>query len=233
MSPTYAGYAGMEPEFTLASGRVISAGELIAEHALPLYHQAFPGLDESQVPAAWNAASDVERKGYCIQAFDALDQAAQQAAAVDDQRSLLATVAPRAELVLGDGLMDVVLQELRALTKPWQTLTEDQQETILERATQRVREVARLTVRELAARGTHHIVATLEQITIKKGAKAVLAIPAHLIDENLTESVQQQVILVLAGELKAADEIKQPQADLQQPGLPLGDSGVVHSDPED
>lgn len=233
MSPSYAGYAGMEPEFELAGGRIISAGELIAEHAVPLYHQAFPGLDASQVAAAWNGASDIERKGYCIQAFDALDAAARESAAVDDQRALLATVAPKAELVLGDGLMDVVVQELRALTKPWQNLTEDQQEQILERATERVREVAKRTVRELATRGTHHVVATLEQITIKKGAKVVLSIPANLVDEHLTESVQEQVILVLAGELAAADEIKQPPADLQQPGLDLGASGVVHSDPQD
>lgn len=228
------GYPGMEPEFTLADGRTISAGELIGEHAVPLYHQLNPGLDVSQLNQAWNALTDVERNGYCIQAFDKLDAAVEQSAQHDDQRALLANVAPRAELVLGDGIMDTVLQTLRRLRAPWTTLREDEQDELLEFATKNVRAVAKETVRQLATRGTHHIVATLDQVTIKKGAKLVLSINAHQVDEHLTEAVQQQVILVLAGALDEVEEIPQPAADPQQKGLQLDESNSAqHSDPED
>lgn len=228
------GYLGMEPAFTLADGRIISAGELIADHALPLYHELNPGLDASQLPAAWNALTDVERNGYCIQAFDKLDASVEDSANYDDRRALLAQVAPKAELVLGDGIMDAVLQTLRRLRAPWTTLREDEQDELLEFATERVRAVAKETVRQLATRGTHHIVATLDQVTIKKGAKLVLSIQSSQVDEHLTESVQQQVILVLAGALDEAEEIQQPAADPQQPGLQLDESnGAQHSDPED
>lgn len=229
---SYSGYPGMEPEFTLASGRVISAGELIAEHAVAKYHEANPGLDASQLPAGWNALSDIERKGYCIQAFDDLDAAAEQAAAADDQRRVGQVFVPRAERQLGNALLDISVQAMRQLPRPWVSLTEDQQDEILERVTAQTREAVKETVRLLATRGTHHIVATLEQVTIKKGAKAVLAIPANLVNEHLTESVQQSVILVLAGELDAADDIEQPQADPQQHALDI-DNSAQHSDSED
>jgi len=228
------GYPGMEPEFTLADGRTIPAGDLIGEHALPLYHKANPGLDQSQLQAAWNGLTNAERTGFCIQAFDKLDAASEQSAAYDAQRTLITDIAPKAELQLGDGILDVIVQAMQRLRAPWHMLREDEQDEILEFVTARVRGVAKDTVRTLAARGTHHIVATLDQITIKKGAKLVLSIQAAQIDEHLTESVQQQVILVLAPALDEAEAIEPPPADPQQKGLQLDASnGVQHSDPED
>lgn len=230
---SYMGYPGMEPEFTLANGRTIPAGELIAEHALAKYHEANPGLDESQLPAAWNALSDVERKGYCIQAFDDLDQAAEGAAAIDDHRKDQQVFVPKAERQLGNALLEIAVDAMRQLPRPWVPMTEDQQDDILERVTKQTREAVKETVRLLATRGTHHVVATLEQFTAKKGgAKAVLAVPAAMVNEYLIESVGVQVILVLAGELDAADDIEQPKADPQQHSLDIGNS-AQHSDPED
>lgn len=244
------GFPGMEAEFTLSDGRIISAGELIAEHALKVFHEANPGLDVSQLPLAWNALGDAERQGYCIQAFDQLDSQVQAGAADVDRINLEQVTAPKAEKQLGNALLDVIVEALRDLPRPWVSMTEDQQDEMLERVTKRTREAVKDTIRILATRGTHHVVATVEQITVKKGAKVVLTVPNKLVDEHLLESVGEPVILVLAGELAEADEIEKPAPQPDQPDL-LAAAGIAggeqlnggegqadnglanHSDPED
>lgn len=227
------GYPEMEAEFKLADGRLMSAGELIG-NALQLYHQEYPGLDESQLALAWNSLSDAERKGFCIRAFDDLDADLEAGAAAVDQHSLMKEIAPTVELKLGESILALVVESMRRLRAPWDSLREDEQDIILESITHRTKGVARATVRALATRGNHHLVATLDQVTIKKGAKLVLSIQSSQVNEHLTEAVQTEVMLVLAPALEEIDEIEQPRAALQQPPLPLDDgNGVVHSDPKD
>lgn len=234
------GFAGMGPEFNLRT-RVMGAGELIAEHAIPLYHADHPGLDASQLPLAWNALPDAARKGYCLRAFHNLEDAITAAAALDDQRSVTATLVPAVEARLGDSILDVIVENMKALPRPWQSMTADQQDAVLERATLRVRDAVKDTIRALSTRGHRHIVANLDQITVKKGAKATLSIASSLLDQDLLDAVGQPVMLVLAGDLSEADQIQQPPADPDQRDLlgqvggdsPAGDGVAIHSDPED
>lgn len=240
------GFSGMGPEFVLPT-RNIGAGELIAEHALPLFHEANPGLDKSQLPLAWNNQPDAVRKGFCIQAFNRLQDASYAAAALDEQQGIDSAIELTAEKRLGETLLEIIMEQLQDLPRPWVSMTADQQDAVLERATLRVRDGVKETIRALSSRGKHHVVCTLDQITIKKGAKAVLSIPASLLDEHLLDSVGEPVILVLAGSLQEAEGIQKPAPTDDQAQLLLGigggqldggdgepDNGMAqHSDPED
>jgi hypothetical protein len=247
--PLY-GYEGQPPTYTLEDGREIGAGDLVAE-AAKHYHNANPGLDESQVAMAWNNLEDARRRDWCESAVESMNVEIQRSAAQVDQANVLDAVAAPAAKQLGAALIDAALTEVKALARPWQQMTADQQDDVLERITRQVRDAVGDTIRMLSTKGAHHIVCELEQITIKKGAKAVLAIPKGELDQDLLDAVSQQVILVIGPELTEARDIPKPAPDPDQPDL-LGqahlgsgvggdggadgaedDGTVQHSDPQD
>ena len=237
-TPLY-GHEGQEPTYTLADGRELPAGELVAA-AAKRYHAANPGLDESQVAMAWNNLDDARRRDWCETTLEALNAEQSAAAKAVDQVNVLAHVAPTAEKHLGAALIDAALTEVKALARPWQQMTADQQDEVLERITHLARDAVGDTIRMLNTRGAAHVVCELEQVTVKKGAKAVLNIPKGAIGEDLLDAIGQQVILVVGPELSQAKEIPKPAADpdqadlLAQAHLGGGDDGTVqHSNPED
>ena len=249
--PLY-GYEGQQPEYTLANGNTMGAGDLV-EEAAKRYHQANPGLDASQVAMAWNNLEDARRRDWCEHTLEALNAEAEAASAATDAVNVMDAVGSSAEKQLGAALIDAALTEVKALARPWQQMTHDQQDDVLERITRQVRQAVGDTIRMLATKGAHHLVCELEQVTIKKGAKAVLVLPKGGFGEDLVDAVGQQVILVLGPELKAAGDIPKPPADEDQGDLlsqvgggsapNVSDDGngggepdtggVVHSDPED
>lgn len=236
--PLY-GYDGQEPEQRLADGRTVAAGD-VTEGAAALYHEANPGLDASQVGTAWNNLEDARRRDWCETWIERQNTAARNASAAVDTLNVLNTVGDKAAGGMAAELIDAALSEVRALQRPWQQMTEDQQDEVLERLTGRVRDAVGDAIRILATRGATGLVCELESITVKKGAKATLAIPKGELDEELLEAVGQQVILVV-GMPDLSKEIEKPKADPSQGDLlrqVQGDgttdgSGVVHSDPED
>lgn len=248
-APLY-GYEGQPPEYQLANGNTLGAGDLV-EQAAKRYHEANPGLDASQVSMAWNNLEDARRRDWCEDTLDKLNADAQAASQAADQVNVLDAVAPSAEKQLGAALIDAALTEVKALARPWQQMTADQQDEVLDRLHRQVRDAVGETIRLLSTRGAHHLVCELEQITVKKGAKAVLVIPKGAFGDDLLDAVGQQVILVVGPELKP--EVPRPQADPDQGDLlaqvgggsapNISDDGngggepdaggVVHSDPED
>lgn len=248
-TPLY-GYEGQQPEYTLANGGTLPAGDLV-EQATQRYHKANPGLDESQVAMAWNNLDDARRRDWCESTLEALNDEQADSAAAVDVVNVMDTVGDVAAKALGAELIDAALTEVKALARPWQQMTEDQQDDVLERITSRVREAVGDTIRLLATKGATHLVCELEQITVKKGAKAVLVIPKGAFGDDLLDAVGQQVILVVGPELKGAADIAKPKADPDQGDLlgqvgggsapniaddggePDAGPGVVHSDPED
>lgn len=246
-APLY-GYEGQPPEYQLANGNTLGAGDLVAQ-AAERYHQANPGLDTSQLAMAWNNLEDARRRDRCEDTLEALNAQAQAASAATDQVNVMDAVAAPAAKQLGAALIDAALTEVKALARPWQQMTADQQDEVLERITRQVREAVGDTIRLLSTRGAHSLVCELEQVTVKKGAKAVLVIPKGGIGEDLLDAVGQQVILVVGPELKP--EIAKPAPDPDQGDLLAqvhlgngvgGDGGpdgaaddgtVQHSDPQD
>ncbi len=237
-APLY-GHEGQPPEYTLTNGNTLPAGDLV-EQAAARYHQANAGLDASQLATAWNNLDDARRRDWIESTLEHLNTTARTAAEAADQANVMDAVAPSAEKQLGAALIDAALTEVKALARPWQQMTADQQDDVLERITRQVREAVGDTIRLLATRGATHLVCELEQITVKKGAKAVLVIPKGAFGDDLLDAVWQQVILVVGPELKSAGDIAKPAPDpdqgdlLSQVHLGNGDDGTVqHSDPED
>ena len=230
-APLY-GYEGQPPEYTLANGNTLPAGDLV-EQSAKRYHDANPGLDASQVALAWNNLDDARRRDWCSDTLEKLNAEAQAAGQAADVVNVMDTVGTVAEKQLGHALIDAALSEVKALARPWQQMTHDQQDEVLERITRQVREAVGDTIRLLATKGATHLVCELEQITVKKGAKAVLVIPKGAFGDDLLDAVGQQVILVVGPELKGAADIPKPQADDDQGDLLAQVGGVVHSDPED
>ena len=247
--PLY-GYEGQPPEYTLANGNTLGAGDLV-EQAAQRYHQANPGLDASQVPIAWNNLDDARRRDWCEDTVEHLNAQAQAAGAAADAVNVMDAVGGTAERELGAALIEAALTEVKALARPWQQMTADQQDEVIDRLHRQVRDAVGETVRLLSTKGAAHLVCELEQITVKKGAKAVLTIPQGGFGEDLVDAVGQHVILVLGHELKP--EVPRPQADPDQGDLltqvtggsapnisddgngsgEADTGGVVHSDPED
>lgn len=246
--PLY-GYEGQPPEYTLANGNTVGAGDLV-EQAAQRYHQANPGLDASQVAMAWNNLDDARRRDWCEDTVDHLNDQAQAAGAAADAANVMDTVGGTAERELGAALIDAALSEVKALARPWQQMTAHQQDEVIDRLHRQVRDAVGETIRLLSTKGAAHLVCELEQITVKKGAKAVLTIPKGGFGEDLVDAVGQQVILVLGPELKP--DVPRPQAEPDQGDLltqvtgsapNISDDGngggepdaggVVHSDPED
>lgn len=248
-APLY-GYEGQPPEYQLASGNTLGAGDLV-EQAAARYHQANPGLDASQVAMAWNNLEDARRRDWCEDTLEALNAEAEAASKAADVVNVLDSVGGSAEKQLGAALIDAALTEVKALARPWQQMTADQQDDVLERITRQVREAVGETIRLLSTRGAHHLVCELEQITVKKGAKAVLVIPKGAFGDDLLDAVGQQVILVVGPELKPEIAKPAPEPDqgdllaqvgggsapnISDDGNGGGETdtgGVVHSDPED
>ena len=246
--PLY-GHEGQPPEYTLANGNTLPAGELV-ERAATAFHQAHPGLDASQVAMAWNDLADHERRSYCTDALEAANLASEAAGEAADVANVMDTVGTTAAKHLGAALIDAALTEVKALARPWQQMTEDQQDDVLERITSQVRDAVGETIRMLATRGAAHVVCELEQITVKKDAKAVLSIPRAGIGDDLLDAVGLSVILVVGPELTEARDIPKPKPDPDQADLlgqahlgsgVGGDGGpdgaqdpgtVQHSDPE-
>lgn len=248
-TPLY-GYEGQQPEYTLANGGTLPAGDLV-ELASQRFHKSHPGLDASQVAMAWNNLEDEDRRSWCQGTLAQVNTEQADSAAAVDAVNVMDTVGATAAKHLGAALIDAALTEVKALARPWQQMTETQQDDVLERITSQVRDAVGETIRMLATKGATHLVCELEQITVKKGAKAVLVIPKGAFGDDLLDAVGQQVILVVGPELDAAGDIPKPRPDPDQADLlaqvgggsapniaddggePDAGAGVVHSDPED
>lgn len=225
------GYTGQPPEYLLPNGNTLAAGDLV-ERAAARFHGAHPGLDASQVGAAWNDLPESDRQAWCLEELRAIDSASKAASESVDLANTLATVGKSAAKMLGADLIDAALSEVKALQRPWQQMTETQQDEVLERLTSRVRAAVGDTIRMLATRGAANITCELESISIKKGAKATLVVPKGELDQDLLDAVGQTVLLVIGSPMDEAKGIPQPAADPTQRDL-LGDAGAVHSDPEE
>jgi hypothetical protein len=137
-------------------------------------------------------------------------------------------------------LVSALLDEVKSLPKPWQQLSESQQDAVIDRLRRRTGEAIDQCVRAIAADGRDTCVAELEQLTSKDGIKAVLKLSAH--DENryaLLDAVGKQVLVVvgdskhfLAGEMPRAEPTQMPLAGVDtQPDASANDTPVADNCP--
>jgi hypothetical protein len=249
-APALMGYTGQQQEVTLADGRTIHAGDLV-EAAVDAYHAAHPGLDASQVPLAWNAMTEEDRRAWCASALEMMNATAEANAAATDAANVLGTVGHQVSRNLFEDLIDACLTEVKQMAKPWPAMSESEQRDTLERITNRVKHAGAQLIRDLATKLHPAYTCDLKQVTVKKDAQIVLEIAKGGIDQDLLDAVGGPILLVVAS-LDEVRGVKAPEPEPDQGDLLLqvggsapniSDDGngsgeadpgtVVHSDPED
>jgi hypothetical protein len=145
-----------------------------------------------------------------------------------------AAVDVAAETLTGD-LRDFILDRLRheQSKRPWHERGEADQRDTVHQVESAVRSAVRQAVEIIAAGGLKTIKASIEQVTVKDGIKAVLTMSKF--DEhrhNLIDATGQTVLIVVAdpedfsGE-RAPVEIKPDQSEMLDEAIV-----VVHSEPD-
>lgn len=132
------------------------------------------------------------------------------------------TVLSTAEETVGTQLLRALLAEIQQLQSPWQNTPEEQQKLIIERLRMQVEEAVQGAVRQIARAGFGNIVAQVESLTIKDGAKAVIALARGSEElHELADRVGTRVVIVFADAREYTDGMHVVQAQADQPDLPL------------
>jgi predicted transcriptional regulator len=127
---------------------------------------------------------------------------------------------------MGKALMGILIQEIKALPKTWQQLSEFDQNLVIDRIRARVQTSVESAVKLIAAKGYPAVVARLESVALKDAVKATFKISR----ENQFEGVHQlydsrgqlcQIIISSADDMTGGmDDIK---GDKEQQELKLDD----------
>lgn len=161
--------------------------------------------------------SEQQQNDAAIDAADdrVIEEAAAAAGAVEVAEATL----------LGD-MIQTCVDELKASKDVWQKLSERDQQDALFRLRCRCESAVRKAITILASADRPTIFATLEQVTVKDGIKAVLKLDKHDPQRHeLTDATGRQVLIVVqAAEQHLGGEGPKPDAD--QKGLPLADGSA-------
>jgi hypothetical protein len=99
----------------------------------------------------------------------------------------------------GHELLQALVTEIRLMPDVWQKLSQAKQDEVIERMRKQVTSLVTNAVYSIAADGRFVVVGLLDQVTIKKGAKAVVTFPPGA--ENLPHlygSEGKDVVVVVA-----------------------------------
>lgn len=121
-------------------------------------------------------------------------------------------------------VMAITLDELKAQSKVWHLLSEDEQDAVIERTEKRVRDAVRECVRHVSAAGFVRAPAKIESVTVKNGTKVVLSLTGD--DSGRHELIDAQgtvCLIVLANASDIAEQMHEHEPDANQPDLPLAD----------
>lgn len=125
---------------------------------------------------------------------------------------------------VGQFLVKALYEEITQLRTPWVVTPQQQQQQVLERLQEHVEKAVGIAVSRIAVAGFSHLVAQVDSLTIKDGAKAVLSLARGTeAMHEVADRVGSSALLVFADPqdfIAGIDAIKS-QAD--QPDLPLGE----------
>jgi hypothetical protein len=155
------------------------------------------------------------------------------AAAFDDAAEAAEAARGMAKETLTGDLRDFLLDTLRheQSRKPWHERAEADQRATISRVEEVVRFHVGRAIELLAGAGRRTITATLEQVTVKDGIKAVLTLSKHDPQRHLlVDATGAAVLIVVAGPDEFTGERAPVPVKPDQPEL-LARVGVVHSEP--
>lgn len=123
---------------------------------------------------------------------------------------------------LKSALMQITLDELKNALDVWQRISEHEQDAVLQRLDQRVSGATRQAIELFATSGIARVKATMEQITIKDGIKAVLSLSRFDAQRHEVVDAQgQTVYIVLANPEQFTDAPHEHKPDADQQALDL------------
>ncbi len=132
----------------------------------------------------------------------------------------------RENSMAGD-LVSLLVDEFKAESKPWAQLSEDDQYDLIDRCRKRVETAVTQACRSIGARGQSTIAATLEQVTVKDGIKAVVSLSkADPQRHELVDAQGQTVLLVVSAEREMLTG-EMPKPEPTQKRLPIDDDNPV------
>lgn len=113
------------------------------------------------------------------------------------------------ETVAAD-LTKAVLDELALMPKPWQQLPQSHQQDIIDRMSKRVVANVAMTVRLIAEAGRKTIVAEVESVAVKDGAKAVFKVSGSGIHDIVDAQGKEVLVIVSSPDefMKGVHDIK-------------------------
>lgn len=99
---------------------------------------------------------------------------------------------------VGTDLLGALLDEIKQLQSPWQSMPEHLQNELIDRLRNRVTANVKQAVALIAAEGRVTVVGTLEQVTFKGAIKASIVLSKSNIHRlDLADNVNQEVLIVI------------------------------------
>lgn len=124
---------------------------------------------------------------------------------------------------IGRDLMQLFVQHMKALPKPWQKMSRDEQDETIDALRSGVRSAVDLAVKLIAADGKTIVDGRLDAVTIKRGIQCSISIPKgapNLL--NLYSSQGLDVVLVVADSAQHNSLVDSVKGEEDQRGLDLG-----------
>lgn len=140
-----------------------------------------------------------------------------------DELDRITEAAMEPKLLYGD-LRDAILQRLRAMPKPWTTMSSKEQAEMIESVERATEDLIRKVVHLVAAFGRPTIEGQIESLTAKDGIGVKVVISKHAENRlKLLDAVSGKVLLVLADHEGFMGERAPAKPDDDQRALPLRD----------
>ncbi len=125
-----------------------------------------------------------------------------------------ARIDPRAMVAetLGVTLLKALVTEIKLMKKPWDAMTQNQQDDVIDRLRGKVRDQIQMAVHIIASAGRAVVPGTLDTITVKDGAKMLIKMPSlgeHTAEIIAAEGKTVMVIIADSAEYMAGlDSVK-------------------------
>lgn len=125
---------------------------------------------------------------------------------------------------LGSDLLGALLDEIKILQQPWQSMPKHKQDEVIDRLRDRVKDNVQQAVSIIAADTRVTVTATLDQVTFKGGIEAKLKLSKanqHRLD--LADNVGEQVLIVIMPREQFTHGMDDVQGDADQPDILAND----------
>lgn len=117
-------------------------------------------------------------------------------------------------------ITETLLDEIRALDKPWHKIPEAQQAVAIARLSDRVANAMRQAVSVLSAQGHPAVICNLFEVKFKEGVRGVITVaPGSDMRHQLADHATKDVVLVLADPSLFMQGLESLKPDADQPRL--------------